>query len=170
VTPQENLALLRKIRDRAALAAPGMAEAMGHAHRSHLKNVTLTRSGWHAPVTYTPAAPGSPPAAITGRLRSSIHCSAGRGGGAHASATVSANTVYAATQEFGGIHHGNPHMLLWVRYLGYAGVRARGWRRRTVDIPERPYMRPSRDDVIADGSVTRAGSASFLRQVFGPGF
>lgn len=165
----ENIALLQKIRDRAALAAPGMAEAMGRAHHEHLQNVTLTRSGWHAPVTDTPSAPGSPPAAITGRLRQSIRTSAATGGGVVATATVSANTIYAATQEFGGTHHGNPHMILWIRYIGYQDAVARGFKRRVVHIPERPYMRPSRDAVIADGSVTKAADASFMNSVFGGG-
>ena len=35
--------------------------------------------------------------------------------------------VYAATQEYGGVHTKSPgFMALWVRYIGYAEVKARG--------------------------------------------
>jgi hypothetical protein len=36
-----------------------------------------------------------------------------------------------------------------------------------VDLPARPYMRPSRDAVISNGSAVKAGSAAFVEQVFG---
>lgn len=164
------MALLETLRDRAAAAAPAMAMAMGERHQGQLKDVTLARSGAHAPVTQTPSPPGAPPAQMTGRLRASVTCVRGAGGGMHATSIVSANTIYAATQEWGGEHHGNPHMWLWVRFIGPDEVRRRGWVRRTVTIPPRPYMRPSRDQVIGDGSVTEAGSAALMNAVFGGGF
>ena len=33
-------------------------------------------------------------------------------------AYVAPHTIYAATQEFGGVHVGKPFMWLWVRYIG----------------------------------------------------
>ena len=165
MTPAEDIALLEKIRDRASVVAPDLATSMGETHKDHLTRITLTRSGAHAPVTQTPAPPGAPPATITGRLRGSIRCTRGAGGGTYASSVVSANTIYAATQEFGGIHHGD--MFLWVRYIGREEVIRRGWRKRAVNIPARPYMRPSADAVIADGSVTRNANAIFMARVLG---
>lgn len=170
ITPDEALALLETFRDRAAIAAPAMAMAMGQRHQGHLRDVTLVRSGAHAPVTPTPSAPGMPPAQMTGRLRASAACVRGPGGGMHASSVVSVNTIYAATQEWGGVHHGNPHMWLWVRFIGPDESRRRGWVRRSVTIPPRPFMRPSAADVIEDGSVTEAGSAALMNAVFGGGF
>lgn len=167
MTPDQAIAYMELIRDKAARAAPDCAMAMGRAHRDHLVNVTLLRSGAHPPVTQTPSPPGSPPAQMTGRLRASVRCTRGPGGGMHATSLVSANTIYAATQEWGGVHHGNPDMFLWLSYIRCHEVKMRGWRKPVVNIPERPYMRPSRDDVIADGAVVRAGSAAFMRQVFG---
>ena len=102
---------------------------------------------------------------MTGMLRASVWTTPGLRGGMRASAAVGPHTIYAATQEYGAVHTGR--MWLWVAYIGPSEVRARGWVRRIVDIPARPYARPSRDEVIGDGSVTAAGSAAFLRHVFG---
>jgi phage gpG-like protein len=166
VSPDELPAFLGAIRDRAAKAAPPAALAMGLVHQRYVTGVTLARAA-HAPVTQTPSPPGDPPAIMTGTLRRSITCVRGAGGGMHASSLVAPHTIYAATQEWGGVHHGNPHMWLWLRYIGPEEVRRRGWVKRTVTIPARPYMRPSRDAVIGNGSVQAAGSASFMKSVFG---
>lgn len=161
--------MLETFRDRAAAAAPAMAGAMGEAHKDHLVNVTLVRSGAHPPVSQTPSPPGSPPAQMTGSLRRSVRRTPGAGGGMHASSIVSANTIYAATQEWGGTHHGNPRMWLWLKYVGPEAVRRHGWVKEVVHIPERPYLRPSRDEVIASGAVTDAGSDALMNAVFGGG-
>ena len=165
MTPAEAVALLKTIRDKAATAAPDMADAMGRVHER--REVDLLSRSAHVAPSWTSAPAGGPPAAMTGMLRGSVNSLPGLRGGMRASSRVGPHTIYAGTQEYGGVHTGRPHMWLWVAYVGPAEVRARGWVRRMVDIPARPYVRPSRDDVIADGSVTAAGSASFLRHVFG---
>jgi hypothetical protein len=58
-------------------------------------------------------------------------------------------------------------MLLWLKYIGAAEARRRGWAKESVNIPARPYMKPSAAAVVADGSVTRAGSAAFMAHVWG---
>ena len=165
MTPAEAVALLREIRDKVAAAAPGMADAMGGVHERRMKDL-LSRS-FHAPVTWTPAPAGGPPALMTGRLRASVTAAPGLRGGARASSLAGPDTIYAGTHEYGAPgRQGEPYMWLWVRYVGPSEVRARGWVRGTVNIPARPYVRPSRDQVIADGSVTAAGDAAFMRYVF----
>jgi phage gpG-like protein len=166
VTPQECLALLEAVRDKAAKAAPDMAMAMGRAHQDHLTRVTLSRFQ-SVPMERTPSPPGAPPAAMTGRLRGSVTCVQGASSGVVGRSVVGPHTIYAATQEWGGVHYGRPHMWLWLRYAGAEEVRRRGWVKRVVHIPERPYMRPSRDEVIANGAITAAASASLMRQIFG---
>jgi hypothetical protein len=166
MTPGDVPALLRAFQGKAAEAAPDAAMAMGETHKRYVQNVTLARAS-HPPVTLTPAPPGAPPAMMTGALRRSLTCVRGAGGGMHASSRVAPHTVYAATQEWGDVHHGAPLMWLWVRYIGPQEVRRRHWRKQVVNIPARPYMRPSRDDVIANGSAVAAGNASFMKSVFG---
>jgi phage gpG-like protein len=167
MTPDEVVAYLEAIRDKAAKAAPACALAMGKVHQDYVQNVTLTRFQ-SVPVSQTPSPPGAPPASMTGTLRRSITCTRGAGGGMHASAVVGPHTIYAATQEWGDEdRRGNPRMWLWLHYIGPYEVKRRGWVKERVKIPARPYMRPSRDDVIANGSVQAAGSAAFMREVFG---
>ena len=55
MTPAEAAALLRDIRDRAATAAPDMADAMGRVHER--REVDLLSRSFHAAVTFTPAPP-----------------------------------------------------------------------------------------------------------------
>jgi hypothetical protein len=165
VTPDQAIALMQAIQDKAAKAAPPMAMAMGETHEAYLKNVTLARYS-HPAVTQTPAPVGEPPASITGTLRRSITCVRGAGGGMVGSSVVAPHTIYAATQEFGEVHRGSPHMWLWLHYIGPVEVKRRGWVKRVVDIKARPYMRPSRDAVIASGAVTSAANAAFMREVF----
>ena len=166
MSPDEAIAFMEAIQAKAAKAAPPCAMAMGEAHKQHLTGVTLARYQ-SAPMTQTPSPPGSPPASMTGTLRRSVTCVRGPGGGMHASSLVGPHTIYAATQEWGEVHHGNPRMWLWLKYAGAYEVRRRGWVKERVHIPARPYMRPSRDDVIASGAVQTAGNAAFMESVFG---
>lgn len=164
MTPEENVALLARFRAKAASAAPACAMAMGRTHEHHLVWSTLARTG-HPPVTQTPSAPGEPPAVMTGRLRNSVTCVRGVNSGSYATTLVGPHTVYAATQEWGDVHRGT--MWLWVKYVGPAEVKRRHWVRDVVDIPPRPYMRPSRDEVIASGAVTRTANMAFVAHVWG---
>ena len=166
MTPDQAIAYMELIRDKAAKAAPACAMAMGETHRDYMQRVTLSRFQ-SVPVSQTPSPRGAPPASMTGNLRRSVTCVRGPGGGMVASALTGPHTIYAATQEWGEVHTGNPRMWLWLKYAGAYEVRRRGWVKERVKIPERPYMRPSRDAVISNGSVQAAGSASFMRSVFG---
>jgi phage gpG-like protein len=150
-----------------ASAVP-VVDAIAETYKEHLVGVTLHESGSHPPVTQTPAPPGRPPAFMTGRLAGSVIRTPGTGGGGVAEATVAPHTVYAATQEFGGVHAKSPgFMALWVRYIGYAGVKARGWLKHRVDIPARPYMSAAVGETIANGSLARAAMERFMAVVWG---
>ena len=146
-----------------------MAMAMGHVHEDYLTRVTLVQSGTHGPATaagYPPAAArGEPPMMMTGRLRASVTCVMGASGGTFATSAVGPNTIYARTQQFGGVHGGS--MWLWVRYVGPEVVVRKGWQRQRVAIGPHPFIEPSRDAVIRSGAVTEAANASFMSQVWG---
>lgn len=167
MTPQELPAYLTAIRERVAAAEIPVAQQMGAAYKTHLVGFTLHESGAHAPVTRTPAPPGRPPAFMTGGLAASVTQGPTEGGAGYGRTSVSPHTIYAATQEFGGVHTGAPFMWLWVKYIGPMSVLERGWLRRTVDIPPRPYMRTAVDEMIADGQLSRTAAETFERVVWG---
>jgi len=146
VTPEEVPGFLAAIQARVATAAPDCAMAMGEEHRKRMDTL-LTRYP-HAAGTKTPSPPGQPPGLISGALRGSVTCVRGPGGGMHASALTGPHIVYARIQEYGG------------RVPTWGNV-------RTHSIPARPYVRPSRDQVIASGSAVAAADAAFMRHVWG---
>lgn len=169
MTPQELPGVLAALGRRASAAAVPVAGVMARTYEKHLVDVTLIESGSHAPVTRTPAAPGRPPAQMTGGLRGSVTMAGPTGGGGIGVASVQPNTIYAATQEWGGVHHAvnGPYMWLWLRYIGYIEVIRRGWLKTTVDIPERPYMRTAVAEEIASGELQSAAEEAFDAVVWG---
>ena len=167
MTPAELPAYLMEIRARVEAAAIPVVDAIASTYKEHLVGFTLHESGAHPPVTQTPAAPGRPPAFMTGHLAGSVFRAPGAGGGGIAEAMVSPDTIYAATQQWGGVHTGKPWMWLWVRYIGPTAVRNHGWVKHEVTIPARPYMDVAVDETIANGSLERAGIAAFEAVVWG---
>ena len=65
------------------------------------------------------------------------------------------------------MHASRPFMWLWVRYIGPGEVKRRGWLRRRVTIPARPYMCTAVSETIANGSLVRAAADSFMAVVWG---
>ena len=170
MTPAEVPGLLEAIRARVATAAPSCAMAMGETHERYLTGVTLTSSGAHGPATighYPDAAPpGAPPATMTGALRRSITLTRGATGGEVAATIVAPHVIYDCALEFGGTHSGA--QWLWLNRTLTAGeVKQMGWVKLATKRAARPYMRPSRDAVIADGSLVGAAEAAFMRWVWG---
>jgi hypothetical protein len=178
VTPDEAVAYMELIRAKAATAAPACADALGNAHKDYVQNVTLVQRT-HAPLTWTDSPRGGPPADLTGKLRRSITCTRAGGGGMVATSAVAPHTIYAGVQEFGAIIHAHPRVRGgWTgKYMG--GQRGPGQHTMhfvmdgenyfpmVVDVPQRPYMRPSRNAVIATGLAADAANAAFLKTVFG---
>lgn len=166
ITPAELPGYLAQIRQRVVDSAVPVADAIGDAYKTHLKDVTLTESGSHPPVTRTPAAPGGPPAQMEGHLRDTVAkvpaVSVGEG---IAETSVAPHTIYAATIQHGGVHEGD--MWLWVRYVGAHEVLRRGWRKQRVEIPAYPYMDVAVREAVAAGKLQRAGAERFTEAVWG---
>lgn len=161
ITLEELPGVLKALRDKAATAAPPTVTAIAQTYQKHLQKVTLRRS-FAAPGQFgTPAAPGQPPAWRTGELARSVTTSVAGGSGLTASATVAPHTVYAATQEHGGIHR--PSHARYMHWVNSGG----SWYLKRVDIPPRPYMQPALDDCLANGSLTRAAMETFYAWVWG---
>lgn len=167
MTPQELPGYLRAVRARIEAAAVPVCDAIGETYKEHLVGFTLHESGSHPPVTQTPAAPGRPPAFMTGGLADSVTKTAATGGGGVAECSVAPHVIYAATQEYGGDHHGNPLMWLWVRYVGPAEVKRRRWDKEIVHIPARPYMSTAVAEEIGNGELTKAAMESFEAAAWG---
>ena len=160
-------ALYEEIKARAETAAVPVVDGIAKTYKEHLTGFTLRESGSHPPVTQTPAPEGRPPAFMTGTLAASVTRTPGYGSGGVATATVAPHTIYAATIQWGDVHHGNPRMVLWKRYIGYAESRDRGWIKQVVNIGRRPYMDTAVDETIANGSLVRSAMEAFEAVVWG---
>lgn len=95
----------------------------------------------HPRGTPTPSPPGEPPARISGHLRGGLSPTGPYPTGAGFGAKLGPTAVYARIQELGG----------------------RAGRNHSVTLPPRPYMRPARAQVIADGSLRRAFVGAWRR-------
>lgn len=95
----------------------------------------------HSPGTPTPSPPGQPPARISGHLRGGLSPTSPYATGGGYAGKLGPTAVYSRIQELGG----------------QAG------RNHSVTLPPRPYMRPTRASVIADGSLRRAFVGAWRR-------
>jgi len=161
ITLDELPGVLKALRDKAATAAPDCVMAIADTYRDHLKNVTL-RQSFAAPGQFgTPAPRGGPPAWRTGELARSVTSVLGASSGLTARATVAPHTIYAATQERGGVHE--PVRARYMHWVNDGGE----WFKKRVSIPERPYMGPALDQCIANGSLVESAMEAFYAKVWG---
>jgi hypothetical protein len=152
--PSELPGYLDRLAARASAAAPAAVNAMGMAYQRVLVGSTLVRYT-HPRGTKTPSPPGQPPALATGTLRRSVRLEPATGSGPVARASVAPHTVYARIQELGG--HIYPVRARALRWTEDGTVHFA----RHVYLPERPYMRPTRTETVADGTLRRAAIDAF---------
>lgn len=136
--------------DRLEAALDRMAQRVRSATRAGAKDgirlvqrrafVQLSRYA-HPPHTPTPSPPGQPPARISGHLRGGLSPTGPYSTGAGFAGKLGPTAAYGRIQELGGL----------------AG------RNHSVTLPPRPYMRPTRTSVIADGSLRRAFVGAWRR-------
>jgi phage gpG-like protein len=136
--------------DELAAALDRLAVRVRTATRTATKDATklVQRRAWanlsrysHPPNTPTPSPPGQPPARITGHLRGSVSPTGPYPTGGGFAGRVGPTAVYSRIQELGG----------------------RTGRNHSVTLPPRPYMRPTRASVIADGSLRRTYAGAWRR-------
>ncbi len=157
MTIDEVPTLLAAIRDQAANTAGPVAKAMADEYKTHLTTVTLQR--YHSmPGQYGTPSPRDegPVASRTGKLAGSVTSWYSAAGYGYGSASVAPHTVYAVTQEWGEIHYARTR-----RYMHWTNSGGAWWK-KSVDIPERPYMRTATKETVADGSLTRAAMDKFV--------
>lgn len=153
MTPDENVKLWESLLATVADSAPDIADGMAEVFQGRVQNFTL-RQSIHPPGMFWKATTGRPPAYVTGNLARSIIMTPAHGS-ITATASVGATAVYAAIQEFGGYTWGNRGLMHWRNSGGE-------WFMRKVFVPEHPYMRPTVEATIRDGSLQRSAIAAFM--------
>jgi phage gpG-like protein len=149
----EEVAQLKYLQRLVASAAPGEANGMAKTFQDRVKNVTLKKV-MHPPYTFYKATPGQPPAYASGNLTRSILMKSAYTA-VDSSAIVYSTAVYAALQEWGGSTWPSRH-----NYMHWRNNRGPWWKKK-VDVPEHPYMRPTLEAVIRDGTLQGAAISAF---------
>lgn len=141
-----------------ARAATAAANAMATEFHTQLVDVTLRVSS-HPRGTKTPSAPGAPPALVSGTLRRSARIVPAVATGSRATAEVRVGTVYARIQERGGTVTAKR-----TKYLRFQYPNGSWHSVKSVRIPARPYMAPTRDLLLVTGRL-RASAAQAVAVV-----
>jgi hypothetical protein len=160
MTPDQVPGLLEAISARVNDAAGPAVLGMANAYQARVSGVTL-RTFFNAEDMPTPSPVGSPPAWVSGTLARSVHVFDEQLGGPVASAKVAPDTIYARIQELGGVIR--PIRFRYLRFP-YDG---RIWYKKSVKLNPHPYMRPTTEAMVADGSLTAIAAAVFETSVWG---
>jgi phage gpG-like protein len=149
-------AYLKVLQQAAASAAAPAANSMAKGVQDRIVNVTLRQSA-HPPYTFYRATAGHAPAYASGNLARSIIMTPASGA-VRATAGVGATAKYAAIQEWGGWTMPNNG-----RFMHWRNPRP--WWKKRVEIPEHPYFRPTVEQMIRDGSLTRLAADAFYDRI-----
>jgi hypothetical protein len=154
MTPEENLALLLQIEARARLGAAAAADAMAKYIAERTADDTLRRNV-HAPGAYYKARPGAPPSYASGSLARGMYWrSASRG--LRASAYAGNNARHAKLLEFGGcvLRPTSGKVMHWTDSGG-------SWYHAQLPAPAHPFLEPTVQEAIDDGSLRQAAIDAF---------
>lgn len=160
MTPEGYLAWLDAAEAKERQAARVVAAAMANHVAERVKNETLRRRKT-APGTYYKAKPGDPPAYGTGKLADSIYTTPVSGGDLVASAEVRSSDKRAALFEFGGcvLTERSAPVMTWKDSRGW-------WSHHRLPLsgtwPEHPFLEPTVQEVVDDGSLLRVAIEAFL--------
>lgn len=130
--------------------ARAAATAMALEFHRELVGVTLRKSS-HQAGTPTPAAPGSPPALVTGTLRRSAQVEPAVSAGPRAVASVRVSVIYARIQEKGGTVTVKRAKVLANKRTGQVFG-------KSVRLPARPYMKPTLALLLATRRLQQRGA------------
>lgn len=158
-TFRDNLEFWRRIRRGIPEGAQVAADAMARYLAERAADDTLKRTS-HAPGQYWKAAPGAPPAYASGQLAGNMFWRPAFRG-ARAAAEVGNRDPRAAMFEFGchGLRPTHMKVMHWVDSGGswyHARLPADG-----SDYPAHPFLRPTVDEAVEDGSLTGVALEAF---------
>ncbi len=159
ITPEENLRRLIAAREKARGGAEAVALAMAEYIAWRTAEDTLRRRR-HAPGQYYRARPGDPPAYASGKLADSMFARP-VSGGLRASAIAGSEDKRAGLLEGGGcvLTEVSRPVMKWRDSRGW-------WSHHRLPLsgtwPEHPFLRPTVEEVIDDGSLREAAIRAFL--------
>lgn len=160
MTPDQLPAMFEAIQARVNDAAGTVVLGLAYSYQARVQGVTL-RLHSHGVDLKTNAPPGGPPAWVLGNLARSVEVKPIVTQGPVAIASVAPHVVYARLQELGGHIYPKRH-----RFLRFP-LNGRIYYKEHVYVPPRPYMRPTTDAMVADGSFTERAMATFEFAVWG---
>ena len=154
ITPEENVAYLEQVLARAKLGAAATAAAMARYIAERVQNETLQKT--HAPGAYYKARPGSPPSSASGRLAKGMY-STPASGGLRATAIAGNDAEHAKLLEFGGcvLKPTGGKVMHWTDSGG-------SWYHAQLPAPAHPFLGPTTEEAIADGSLRRVAIEAFI--------
>jgi hypothetical protein len=153
---------LRGIADALRTRVPAAAaNDMAAEFHGELVDVTL-RASTHPRGTVTTAAPGQPPALVSGTLRRSARIVPAQEGTARATASVRMGAVYSRIHERGGFVFAKRGKQLKFQYPKGSWHAVR-W----VYLPKRPYMAPTRARLVASGRLRDRGKQAAMDVIRG---
>jgi hypothetical protein len=146
----------------AATARRGVAPtatAMAKHIAERAQKVTLARTkkpsgAWHR------ARPGEPPALSTGKLRDSMYYTPAISRGLRTFAWVGNDSDYSRILEFGCVVSAlNKKRMHWKD----SGSPDKGWFHGSLEIPPHPYLSPTTEEAVDDGSLRQAAVDEFRK-------
>jgi len=160
MTLLELAALFREIASHRYEADAAIATAMARYIAKRTREDTLQRTK-HSPGAYYRARPGAPPAYASGTLARGMEAVP-----AHTrlrgTAWVRNQTAYARILEFGCVVVAHNGIYLGWRDTGRADNPSGIWRHREVKVPPHPYLGPTVDEAIADGTLLDVAVEAFI--------
>lgn len=141
--------------------AAAMADAMAKHLAERVADDTLRRTT-HAPGAYHRAKPGAPPSYASGKLANAMYWTPASGA-LRATAMVGNSDKRARVFEFGGcvLKPTSGTHLGW-KDTGRSDNPSGIWRHRQVEVHEHPFLQPTVQEAIDDGSLQRVAIAAFM--------
>lgn len=154
ITFEQNIARLEQMLAKAQGGAAAVADAMAEYIAERTADDTLRRTT-HSPGAYHRAKPGAPPAYASGSLANAMFWTPASGS-LRATAIVGNSDKRARVFEFGGC-------VLRPTHSSHLGWKDTGrpdnpsgiWRHRQVEGREHPFLGPTVQEAIDDGSLRR---------------
>jgi hypothetical protein len=156
---EENVAWWQDVAKVARQGAAPTATAMARHIAERAQRVTLARTkkpsgAWHR------ARPGEPPALGTGKLRDAMYYIPAHKGTLRAFAWVGNSADYGRIMEFGCVVSAlNKEQMHWKD----SGSPVKGWFHKVLEVPPHPYLSPTTEEAVDDGSLRDAAKDEFRK-------